>query len=170
MCNHTAQASAHHTCTEDGDLKRPHWPNIGGDIWSDRWLDSGRTWGWRGCDMCAEVKKLGKMRLNSMDHGSRRRHTAAMGPHPRQQSTQQTTNNICDGSTSLKLEKKYLLLVIRLLMHIVSMITCNNDDAVTWWWAPCSLLDDIAGGNGTLPLPTISLTRGDGGGEGRRGL
>jgi hypothetical protein len=29
-----------------------------------------------------------------------------MGPHPRQQSTQQSTNIICDGSTSLKLEGK----------------------------------------------------------------
>jgi hypothetical protein len=40
-----------------------------------------------------------------MDHGGRRRHTAAMGPHPRQQSMQQSTNIICDGSTLLKLEK-----------------------------------------------------------------
>ena len=44
-----------------------------------------------------------------MDHGVRRRHTAAMGPHPRQQSTQQSTNIICDGSTSLKLEKKIFI-------------------------------------------------------------
>jgi hypothetical protein len=44
-----------------------------------------------------------------MDHGVRRRHTAAMGPHPRQQSTQQSTNIICDGSTSLKLEKKVFI-------------------------------------------------------------
>jgi hypothetical protein len=43
--------------------------------------------------------------MNLMDHGGRRHHTAAMGPHPRQQSTQQSTNIICDGSTSLKLEK-----------------------------------------------------------------
>ncbi len=112
MCNHTAQTSAHHTCAEDSDLKRPHWPNIGRDIWSDRWLVSGRTWGRRSCDVCALVKKLGKMQLNLMDHGGRRRHTAAMGPHPRQQSMQQPTNIICDGSTSLKLKKKKLLLVI----------------------------------------------------------
>ncbi len=46
------------------------------------------------------------MQSNLMDHGGRRHHTAAMGPHPRQQSTQQSTNIICDGSTSLKLEKK----------------------------------------------------------------
>jgi hypothetical protein len=46
------------------------------------------------------------MRSRSMDkNGGRRHHTAAMGPHPRQQSTQQSTNIICDGSTSLKLEK-----------------------------------------------------------------
>ena len=44
-----------------------------------------------------------------MDNGGRRHHTAAMGPHPRQQSTQQSTNIICDGSTSLKLEKKKII-------------------------------------------------------------
>ena len=44
-----------------------------------------------------------------MDNGGRRHHTAAMGPHPRQQSTQQSTNIICDGSTSLKLEKKIFI-------------------------------------------------------------
>ena len=49
-------------------------------------------------------------------HGGRRRHTAAMGPHPRQQSTQQSTNIICDGSTSLKLETK---------LFITSNITIN---------------------------------------------
>ena len=43
-----------------------------------------------------------------MDNGGRRHHTAAMGPHPRQQSTQQSSNIICDGSTSLKLEKKII--------------------------------------------------------------
>ena len=40
-----------------------------------------------------------------MDHGERRHHMATMVPHPRQQSTQQSTNIICDGSTSLKLKK-----------------------------------------------------------------
>ncbi len=49
------------------------------------------------------------MQLNSMDHGSHRHHTADMGPHPRQQSTQQSTNIICDGSTSLKLEKELFI-------------------------------------------------------------
>ncbi len=49
------------------------------------------------------------MQSNLMDHGSRRRHTTAMGPHPRQQSTQQSTNIICNGSTSLKLEKKIFI-------------------------------------------------------------
>ncbi len=44
-----------------------------------------------------------------MDHGVRRRHTAAMGPHPWQQSMQQSTNIIWDGSTSLKLEKKIFI-------------------------------------------------------------
>jgi hypothetical protein len=49
------------------------------------------------------------MQSNLMDHGSRHRHTAAMGPHPRQQSTQQSTNIICDGSTLSKLEKKIFI-------------------------------------------------------------
>jgi hypothetical protein len=49
------------------------------------------------------------MLLNSTDHGVRRGHTAAMGPHTPQQSTQQSTNIICDGSTSLKLEKKVFI-------------------------------------------------------------
>ncbi len=52
-----------------------------------------------------------------MDHGSRRRHMAAMGLHTRQQSTQQSTNIICDGSTLLKLEKK---------LFITSNITINS--------------------------------------------
>jgi len=43
-----------------------------------------------------------------MDNGGSRHHMAAMGPHPRQQSTQQSINIICDGSTSLKLKKKII--------------------------------------------------------------
>ncbi len=38
MCDHMAKASAHHVCAKEGDLKHPRLPNIGGDIWSDRWL------------------------------------------------------------------------------------------------------------------------------------
>ncbi len=90
-----------------------------------------------------------------MDNGGRRHHTAAMGPHPRQKSTQQSTNIICDGSTSLKLEKKFLLLVILLIMHVGSTPTSDDDDAATRRWATCSPLDDIADSDGTLPLPTI---------------
>jgi hypothetical protein len=44
-----------------------------------------------------------------MDNGGRRHHTAAMGPHPREKSTQQSTNIICNGTTSLKLEKKLFI-------------------------------------------------------------
>jgi len=44
-----------------------------------------------------------------MDNGGRHHHTAAMGPHPRQQSTQQSTHIICDRSTSLKLEKNIFI-------------------------------------------------------------
>ena len=53
-----------------------------------------------------------------MDNGSRRHHTAAMSPHPRQQSMQQSTNMICNGSTLLKLEKK-------ITSNITSNITNN---------------------------------------------
>jgi hypothetical protein len=35
LCNHTAHASSHYACTEDGYFKRPILPNINGDIWSD---------------------------------------------------------------------------------------------------------------------------------------
>jgi hypothetical protein len=49
------------------------------------------------------------MQSNLMDHGGRPGHTAAVGPHPQQQSTQQSTNIICNGSTSLKLEKKIFI-------------------------------------------------------------
>jgi hypothetical protein len=110
------------------------------------------------------------MRSNSIDHGGRRHHTAAMGPRSRQQSTQQSTNIICDGSTSLKLEKKYLLLIIWLLMHVASIAMCDNDNTVMGNWAPCCPLEVIANSNGTLPLPTILSTRAGGGSEGGRGL
>jgi hypothetical protein len=40
----------------------------------------------------------------SMDHEGRRRPTAAMGPHSRRQSIQQTANILCKSSTLLKLE------------------------------------------------------------------
>ena len=78
--------------------------------------------------LCVLDKKLGKLQSNSIDHGGCRCHTAAMGPHTRQQSMQQSTNIICDGSTSLKLEEK-ILLVICLLMHVVSTWTSNDKDA-----------------------------------------
>jgi len=104
-----------------------------------------------------------------MGHVSRRRHTAAMGPHPRQQSTQQLTNIICDGSTLLKLDF-FLLLVILLLMHIASTLSSNDDDAATRRWAPCSPLDDITNSDSTLSLPTIYSTRAGMGGEGGRGM
>jgi hypothetical protein len=104
-----------------------------------------------------------------MDNGGRRHHTAAMGPHPRQQSMQQSTNIMCDGSTLLKLEKKYLLLVILLIMHVGLTSTSDDNDAATRQWAPCSPLDDIANSDGTLLLPTIYSTRAGGGGGGEGG-
>jgi len=42
-------------------------------------------------------------------HGGRHRHTVAMGPHFRQQIIQQSTNMLCDRSTSLKLEKNVFI-------------------------------------------------------------
>jgi hypothetical protein len=56
-----------------------------------------------------------------MDNGGRRNHTAAMGPHPRQQSTQQSTNIICDGSTSLKLEKIFITINITIYANRVNV-------------------------------------------------
>jgi hypothetical protein len=47
LCNHTAQASSHHACTEDGNLKRPHPPIMDGDNWMDWWLVVGWIWGWQ---------------------------------------------------------------------------------------------------------------------------
>ena len=45
LCNHKAQASSHHTCAEDGNLKRPHPPIIDGDNLVDWWLVVGWIWG-----------------------------------------------------------------------------------------------------------------------------
>ena len=47
----------------------------------------------------------------SNDHDSRRRPTAAMRPHSRRQSIQQSTNIICDRTTPLKLKKLLLLML-----------------------------------------------------------
>ncbi len=63
------------------------------------------------------------MRLNLMDHGGRCRRMAAMGPHPQQQSMQQSTNFICNESTSLKLEKK-------IITSNMTIIACPVDDDV----------------------------------------
>ncbi len=43
--------------------------------------------------------------LASIDHGGRRRPTAAMKPHSRLLSIQQSANILCDRLVSLKLEK-----------------------------------------------------------------
>jgi len=56
-----------------------------------------------------------------MDHGGRSRHTVAMGPHPRQQSTQQSTNIICDGSTLLKLDFFFITSNITINAHRVDV-------------------------------------------------
>ena len=40
LCNHKAQASSHHACAEDGNLKRPHPPILLTEIigWIGGWL------------------------------------------------------------------------------------------------------------------------------------
>jgi hypothetical protein len=70
---------------------------------------------------------MGKNAIQFDHHGGRRRHTAAMGPHSRQQSIQQSTNMICDRSTSLKLEK-YIFITIN--MTIIARCV-DDDDATT---------------------------------------
>ena len=50
--------------------------------------------------------------LASIDHGGRRRTTAAMKPHSRLLSIQQSANILCDRLVSLKLEKLSLLMFI----------------------------------------------------------
>jgi hypothetical protein len=35
LCSHMAQPSSHRACAEDGRLKCPHPPHIGGDFLSD---------------------------------------------------------------------------------------------------------------------------------------
>jgi hypothetical protein len=47
----------------------------------------------------------------SIDHGSRRHPTAAMGSHSRQQSIQQLTNILFKRTTSLKLEKNIVITI-----------------------------------------------------------
>ena len=98
---HRAPLSAHHACAEDRNVKRPHRPSIGGDIWWDRWQACGRIWVWRSCDVCAQLILLTKIWQNAIDHGVRRCHTAAMGPRARQQSTQQSTYILRDRAASL---------------------------------------------------------------------
>jgi len=51
----------------------------------------------------------------SIDDGGHRRPTVATGPHSRLLSIQQSTNIICDRTTSLKLEKVIIINVIELL-------------------------------------------------------
>ena len=73
-------------------------------------------------------KKNTEMQSNLMDYGGCRHHAATMGPHPRQQSTQQSTNIICDGSTLLKIEKK---IIINCNMTIIARRV--DDDTQSSW-------------------------------------
>ncbi len=70
---------------------------------------------------------MGKNAIQFNHHGGRRRHTAAMGPHSRQQSIQQSTNMICDRSTLLKLEKNtFITINMTIIAHRI-----DNDYATT---------------------------------------
>ena len=75
-----------------------------------------------------------------IDHGVRRHCTAAMEPHARQQSTQQSTYIICDGATSLKLEK---ILTITINLTIIARRVDddvrrrrNDDETMGAAWRP----------------------------------
>ncbi len=70
---------------------------------------------------------MGKNAIQFDHHGGRRHHTAAMGPHSRQQSIQQSTNMICDRSTSLKLEKKTFITIIKTIIGR----RVDDEDAMT---------------------------------------
>ena len=70
---------------------------------------------------------MGKNAIQFNHHGGRRRLMAAMRPHSRQQSIQQSTNMICNRSTSLKLEKN---LFITINMTIIACCV-DNDNAMT---------------------------------------
>jgi hypothetical protein len=70
---------------------------------------------------------MGKNAIHFDHHGRHHHHTAAMGPHSRQQSIQQSTNMICDRSTLLKLEKHIFLTNN---MTIIAR-RVNDDDATT---------------------------------------
>jgi hypothetical protein len=70
---------------------------------------------------------MGKNAIQFDHHGRCHHHTAAMGPHSWQQSIQQSTNMICNRSTSLKLEKK---LFITINMTIIAR-PVDDDNATT---------------------------------------
>jgi len=82
-------------------LKRPHLPNIGGDIWLDG--------GWFVVRLGVGGLATCKNAIAFDHHGGRCRHTVAMGPHSRQQIIQQSTNMLCGRSTSLKLENNVFI-------------------------------------------------------------
>ncbi len=68
---------------------------------------------------------MGKNAIQFDHHCGRRPHTAAMGPHSWQQSKQQSPNMICNRSTSLKLEKKYITINMTIIARRV-----DDDDAM----------------------------------------
>ncbi len=53
-------------------------------------------------------------------------YTAAMRPHSWQQSMQQSTNMLCDRSTSIKLEKNNITINMTIIARRI-----NDDDAMT---------------------------------------
>ncbi len=118
-----------------------------------------------------------------MDHGCRCHHTAAMGPYPQQQSTQQSTNIICDGSTSLKLETKvFITSNITINARLIDVdewwLWCSNAtmgavQPAQWyrlfWWnvtAPNNIFDEGWRRGGGLRTSNFSATKGVNGGIG----
>jgi hypothetical protein len=61
-----------------------------------------------------------------MGLGGRRHHTAAMGPHSRQQSIQQSTNMLCTRYTLLRLEKNNITINMTIIARRV-----EDDNATT---------------------------------------
>ena len=111
-----AQAASQHKWSEeeDGYSKHPH-PHI--IDWDNQWLVVGWTWGQRHLTCNLPRWKLGITRT-PMNHGSRRCPTAAMVSHSRRRGIQQSSNMLCDKSTSWNLYYLFNLHDASLMHHV----------------------------------------------------
>jgi hypothetical protein len=111
-----AQAASQHKWSEeeDGYSKHPH-PHI--IDWDNQWLVVGWTWGQRHLTCNLPRWKLGITRT-PMNHGGRRCPTAAMVSHSRRQGIQQSSNMLCDKSTSWNLYYLFNLHDESLMHHV----------------------------------------------------